>query len=67
MRIYIHGTDKGNAMLVALIIVIVFSTLFITITPRIFAIKAYAHEYKTQIIRTIEQSNREIMNHYDIY
>ena len=67
MRICTHGTDKGNTVLIALIVIMLFSTLFITLVPRISAIKNFAREYKVRIIRTIEQSNREIMNLYDIY
>ena len=67
MRIYTHGTDKGNAVLTALILIIVLSTIYITIVLRISAIKRFAYEYKTQVINSIEQDNREIMNLYDFY
>ena len=59
--------DKGNAVLIALVLIMVLSTIFVTLAPRISAMKQFAHEYKAQVIRGIEQSNRELMNLYDIY
>ena len=67
MRIFIHGTDKGNAVLTALVLIIILSTIFVSLVPRIIAIKQFAHEYKTQVLHSIEQSNREILNLYDFH
>jgi hypothetical protein len=59
--------DKGNAMLIALVLIMVLSTIFIAFVPRITATIRFAREYKAQVIRNIEQSNMEIMNLYDSY
>ena len=67
MRISIRGTDRGNAVLTALILIMVLSSVFISLVFRIDAVKRYTHEYKTDVIRNIEQSNREIVNRYDLY
>jgi competence protein ComGC len=67
MQTFIHGTSKGNAMLAALIMIMVLSTIFISLVPRIIATKRYAREYKAQVIHAIEQSNMEAMNLYDFY
>ena len=67
MRIFIRGTDKGNAVLSALIFIMLISMLFISLAPRILAINQYANKYKAKIIYAIEQTNRELMNHYDLY
>ena len=67
MRIFTHGTDKGNAVLTALIFITVLSTLFITLVPRITAVTRFAREYKAQVLYNIEQSNREAMDLYDSY
>ena len=67
MRIFIHGTDKGNAVLTALILIIILSTIFMSLIPRIITTKRFALEYKVQVIRNIEQSNEEILNLYDFY
>ena len=65
MRIFIRGTDKGNAMLTALVLIIVLSTIFISLVPRISGVKQYAAEYKAKTILSIEQYNKEVMNQYD--
>ena len=65
MRIFIHGTDRGNAVLSVLVLIIILSTIFISLVPRITALKQFAHEYKLKTIRGIEQSNKEIMERYD--
>ena len=67
MRKFIHGTDEGNAVLTVLVLIMVLSTIFITLVPRISAVGKYAHEYKAQVLRTIEQSNAEILSLYDFY
>ena len=67
MRIFIHGTDKGSAVLTALVLIMVLSLVFISLVFRIDAVKRYAHEYKAGVIRGIEESNREAINRYDLY
>ena len=67
MRILILGTDKGHAMLTVLVLIIVLSTIFICLVPRIITIKQYALLYKTQVLQSIEQSNTEILYLYDLY
>ena len=64
---FIHGTDRGNAVLAALILIIVLSTVFMSLVPRITAMKKFAGEYKANVIGNIEHSNREIMSRYDLY
>ena len=67
MRMFIHGTDKGNAVLIALVSIIILSTIVVTLTPRIIATKKYSQDFKTKVIRTIEESNKEIIIHYDLH
>lgn len=67
MRTLIHGTDMGNAMLAALVIIIVLSTLFVSIAPMIDAQKRYAEKVKYRAISEIEQSNREVLLRYDTH
>jgi len=67
MRTSIRGTDSGNASLTALILIMVLSSVFISIVPRISAIKRYAHEYRIKVISEIEETNREILSRYDLY
>ena len=67
MRTFIRGTDKGNAVLIALILVMALSTVFISFIDRINAKKQYALEYKARVIQTIEQTNMEILNRHAFY
>ena len=67
MLISVRGTDKGNAVLTALVLIMILSSVFISLMFRINAVMRYANEYKTGVIRGIEQSNREIIDRYDIY
>lgn len=67
MRISIRGTDRGNAVLTALVLVMVLSSVFITLALRINAFKRYTEEYKSGVIRAVEDSNKEIIKRYDIH
>ena len=67
MQTFIHGTDKGNAVVTALVLIMVLSSILISLLPRITAVKNHARTYKVMVIRSIEQSNREVMNNYDAY
>jgi competence protein ComGC len=61
MRKFIRGTDKGNAVITALVLIMVLSLITLSLIPRIISTKQFAHKYKASIIRNIELSNREIM------
>ena len=65
MQTFIHGTDKGNALLMALVLIIILSTTFMSLLPRISAIKQYSQNYKVQVIQNIERNNMEILRQYD--
>jgi len=67
MRIYIHGNDRGGALLSALVLIIILSTLAMAFIPRISATKQYALAYKRQVINRIEQENREVLDAYDLH
>ena len=64
---FILGTDRGNAVITALVLVMALSFIFMSMAPRIISLKRYASEYKAKVIRDIEQSNREILSKYDLY
>ena len=66
MRISIHGTDRGNAVLSVLILILLLSTVLIALVSRIGAIQRYADVYKTKAIQSIEETNREIKNRYEL-
>ena len=67
MRIFFRGSDKGNAVLTSLALIIIMSTLFITFVPRITANKSFSREYKTRILYDIAQKNREAIERYDLH
>ena len=62
---FIHGTDKGNAVVTALILVMVLSFIFMSLVPRITSLKRFAYEYKANVIHGIKKTNREILENYD--
>ena len=66
MRIFIHGTDKGNVTLTAIVLVMVLSSVFIAAVARIIATERFAVKYKAEVVDAIEQSNREIVSKYDL-
>ena len=67
MQMFFRGTDKGNATITAMVIVIVLSSVFIAFIALIGATERYARDYKARVIAAIEESNREILGKYDIY
>jgi hypothetical protein len=67
MRIFTHGTDKGNAVLSALVLIMALSSVFVALVLRINTIKRYALEYKARVLLDIERSNEEIKKQYDFY
>jgi len=62
---FIHGTDKGNAVITALVLILVLSLITLSFIPRIITTKQFAHKYKASVIRNIELSNMEIMGNYE--
>ena len=62
---FIHGTDKGNVFMTALVLIMVLSIFFLSFVPRIISVKQFSHDYKINVIREIEQSNKEILGSYD--
>ena len=67
MQIYIHGTDKGNAVFKSLILIILLSSIFISFIGRISVLEQYAIKYKAQVLSDINRSNQEIMNIYEFH
>ena len=64
---FVRGTDRGNAVMTALVLVLALSFIFMSLAPRILSLKRYAYEYKAKVIRDMEQDNREMLNKYDLY
>ena len=66
MRTFIRGSDRGNAVLMALVLITVLSTLFVSFAPRIRVLNDFSRKYKVQVMQTIEQENKEIIERYDL-
>jgi len=62
---FIRGTDKGNAVITALVFIIVLSLITLSLVPRIISTKQFAHKYRASVIRDIELSNWEIIRNYE--
>ena len=67
MQIFILGTDKGNVVLKSLVLIILLSSVLISFLGRINVIEEYAARYKAEVLRTIEQSNKEIRSRYEFH
>jgi Tfp pilus assembly protein PilX len=62
---FIRGTDRGNAVITVLVLIMVLSLITLSAIPRIMSTKQFAHKYKANVIRNIELSNGEIMRNYE--
>jgi len=66
MKRFIRGNDKGNAVLLSLVLILTLSLLFLSLMPRIIAINKYSHAYKERILQAIQNTNKEIIARYDL-
>jgi competence protein ComGC len=62
---FIRGTDRGNAVITALVLIMILSFFTVSFIPRIISTKQFAQKYKASVIRSIEFSNMEIMRGYE--
>jgi len=65
MQKFFRGNDRGNAVMTALVLIIILSSFFVSFVPRIISTKQFAMEYKAEVIHGIERSNREITESHD--
>jgi len=61
----IHGTDRGNAVIKAMVLIMVLSLITLSLIQRIISTKQFARKYKAGVIHSIELSNMEIMRNYE--
>jgi type II secretory pathway component PulK len=62
----IRGTDRGNAVITALVLIMVLSSVTLSLIPRILSTRQFAHKYKANVIHNIEQTNKEIIKNYEL-
>jgi type II secretory pathway component PulK len=63
---FIRGTDRGNAVITVLILIMVLSSVTLSLIPRILSTRQFAHKYKASVVRNIELSNMEIIANYEL-
>ena len=67
MRISIRGSDRGYAVIFALVLITVFTMIFAAFVSRVHAMQKFSAGNRIKVIHAIEQSNREIINRYDLH
>lgn len=67
MRISIPGNDRGNAVLSALILILVITFFLISMVQQINTEKKFLIIKKNNLITNIELNNIEVRSRYDIY
>jgi hypothetical protein len=66
MRTFFHGNDSGGAVLLSLLLILALSLIFLSLTPRVAALKRFSGEYKARVLTAIQTANQEIITHYDL-
>jgi len=66
MAKFIRGTDRGNAFITALVLIMVLSLVTLSLIPRILTTKQFANKYKASVIHKIKLSNMEIIKNYEL-
>jgi competence protein ComGC len=66
-RIFFRGNDRGNATLMALVVILIFSLVYLSLVPRIVNLKNLANHYKAEVLETIKKTNSELIQYYDLY
>ncbi len=67
MKTLFHGKDKGNAVLLSIVLIVVFSLTFLSLVPHISSMKRNAALHKETVIENIKRNNEEIVREYDLY
>jgi len=63
---FIRGTDRGNAVITVLVLIMVLSSVTLSLIPQILSTRQFAHKYKAAVVHNIELSNTEIMANYEL-
>ncbi len=67
MKTLFLGRDKGNAVLLSIVLIVVFSLTFLSLIPYIGSMKRNSALYKEDVIQSIKQNNEEIIREYDLH
>jgi len=63
---FIRGTDRGNAVITVLVLIMILSSVTLSLIPRILSTKQFIHKYKASVVHNIELSNMEIITNYEL-
>jgi hypothetical protein len=67
MRISFPGNDRGNAVLLSVSLILIFSLVFLSMVPRIIGLKHITQVYKERVLSEIRETNLDIIERYDLY
>jgi len=67
MRISFRGNDEGAALLISVILILVFSYLFMSYAPFVATYQRHAISAKKTALENIEKNNMEVVKKYDIH
>jgi len=62
---FIRGTDRGNAVITVLVLIMILSSVTLSLIPQILSTRQLAHKYKAIVVHSIELSNMEIIADYE--
>jgi hypothetical protein len=54
-------------MLLAIALILIFSFVFLSAVPRIISLRRVTQVYKERVLSEIRETNREIIERYDLY
>lgn len=66
MRTLLRGSDRGNALIGAVVLLLAFSLAFLSLVPRVMAMGQNARLFKERALIRIEQENEEILRRHDV-
>ena len=61
-----HGNDKGYILLISVIVLFLFSYLYLSFASYISIYKKTTVNYKKTVLEKIEKENQEVIGKYDL-
>jgi hypothetical protein len=62
----LRGSDRGNALIGAVVLLFAFSLVFLSLVPRVMAMEQNARLFKERALMRIERENGEILRRHDV-
>lgn len=67
MLTYFRGNDRGYAALSSLVLILVFSIVFLSLVPYFLKLEDVAQRHRESVLNDIQNKNQEIIETYDLY